>query len=151
MTLSRDIARYIYARPARCLAIMMVLTLVFSAGLYNFSMTMDIDDMLPETQEVENLKQIQDEFFNTELASFVTMDEPVFSPTYFGEMADVIEAWAEDPQIEEAMVGEPETAIVAIPLLISQYDLGQEGNPLPTIDQMVERMRSYDSQDEIED
>lgn len=150
MTLSRNIARYIYARPGRCLAIMLALTLVFSAGLYNFSMTMDIDDMLPETQEVEDLKLIQEEFFNTEMASFVTMEEPVFSPTYFGEMADVIEVWANDPEIVEAMVGGPETAIVAIPLLITQYDLMQDGESRPTIDQMLQRMRSYGSQEEIE-
>ena len=150
MTLSRNIARYIYKRPGRCLAIMLALTMVFSAGLYNFSMTMDIDDMLPETQEVEDLKQIQEEFFNTELASFVTMEEPVLSPTYFGEMADVIEAWVEDPEIVEAMVGGPETAIVAIPLLITQYDLMQQGNPQPTIDQLLQRMRSYETQNEIE-
>ena len=56
MTLPRDVAEYIYKRPGRCLAIMLALTLVFGAGLYNFSMTMDIDDMLPETQEVEDLK-----------------------------------------------------------------------------------------------
>jgi predicted RND superfamily exporter protein len=150
VTLSRSIARSIYARPGRYLVIVLALTLVFSAGLYNFSMTMDIDDMLPETQEVEDLKQIQEEFFNTEMASFVTKGEPVFSPIYFGEMADVIEAWADDPEIVEVMIGGPETAIVAIPMLISQYDLMQEGNPQPTLDQMLQRMRSYGTQEEIE-
>ncbi len=150
MNRSQRIARYIYRYPTRCLAIMLALTLVFSAGLTNFSMSMDIDDMLPETQEVKDLKQIQEEFFNTELASFVTMDEPVFSPTYFEEMADVIEAWVDDPDIREALVASPEAAIIAIPMLVSQYDLLQEGNPRPTIDQMVERMRSYETQAEIE-
>ena len=150
MNRSQRIAEYIYRYPTRCLAIMLALTLVFSAGLTNFSMTMDVNDMLPETQEVEDLKQIQEEFFNTQLASFVTMDEPVFSPTYFDEMADVIEAWADDPEINEAMVAGPEVSIVAIPMLVSQYDLMREGIPQPTIDQMVTRMRTYETQAEIE-
>jgi predicted RND superfamily exporter protein len=148
---TEDLAAFIHKKPKQCLAIMLVLTLVFGAGLANLTMTMDIDDMLPETQEVDDLKKVQEEFFDTELASFVTKGEPVFSPTYFGEMADVMEEWVEDAEISEGLAGDPQVVIVAIPILVSQYDLMQEGYLQPTFQQLLDRMRSYGTQGEVED
>jgi len=128
---------------------MLVLTLVFSAGLANFTMTMDINDMLPQTDEVEALKEIQEDFFDTEAASVVTMGEPVLSPTYFRELADVVEAWATTPMVRDNLVAAPERAIVSIPTSLAQYDLMLEGNSAPSIEELLARARSYGDAEEI--
>ena len=135
--------------PGRCMAVMLVLTLVFSAGLANFTMTMDINDMLPETDEVNDLQDIQEDFFDTEAASVVTGGEPVLSPTYFREVADVVEAWATTPEVRDSLVATPERAIMSIPTTMAQYDLMLEGDPDPTMSQMLARARSYDDAGEI--
>ncbi|MCJ2539877.1 MAG: hypothetical protein LN414_01250, partial [Candidatus Thermoplasmatota archaeon] len=149
MSLSVDIARFIHGRPGQCIAIMLVLTLVFGAGLANFSMTMDINDMLPTTEEVEALQEIQEDFFNTEAASVVTMEEPVLSPTYFDEVSSVVEAWAGTPKVRDNLVAAPERAIISIPTTLAQYDLMLQGNPNPSIEELVAQARSYDDAEEI--
>ncbi|MHC4781065.1 MAG: hypothetical protein ACYTFG_21030, partial [Planctomycetota bacterium] len=99
MNLSERAASFIHRKPGQCIDIMLALTLVFGAGLANFSMTMDINDMLPKTDEVEDLQGIQEDFFDTEAASVVTTGESVLSPTYFREVSDVVEAWATTPMV----------------------------------------------------
>ncbi|NIP35610.1 MAG: MMPL family transporter, partial [Thermoplasmata archaeon] len=128
---------------------MMVLTLVFGAGLSNFSMTMDINDLLPKTEEVEAMKEIQEDFFDTEAASVVTMGEPVLSPTYFREVSDVVEAWATTPKVRDNLVAAPERAIISIPTTLAQYDLMMQGNPDPSVGQLLVQARSYDDAEEI--
>jgi predicted RND superfamily exporter protein len=135
--------------PGRCIAVMLVLTLVFSAGLANFSMTMDINDMLPETDDVNALQDIQEDFFDTEVASVVTKGEPVLSPTYFREVSDVVEAWATTPKVRDGLAAAPERAIVSIPTTLAQYDLMLQGNPDPSMAELVARARSYDDDEEI--
>ncbi len=149
MRLYERTARFIESRPGRCIAIMLVLTLVFSAGLYNFSMTMDINDMLPETDEVKALQDIQEDFFDTEAASVVTMGEPVLSPTYFREVADVVEAWAAKPKVRDSLVAAPERAIMSIPTTLAQYELMLQGNVDPSMEELVARARSYDDAEAI--
>ena len=149
MSLSEDIARFIHRRPGQCIAIMLVLTLVFGAGLANFSMTMDINDMLPTTEEVEALQEIQEDFFDTEAASVVTMGEPVLSPTYFDEVSSVVEAWAGTSKVRDNLVAAPERAIISIPTTLAQYDLMLQGNPDPSIEELVAQARSYDDAEEI--
>jgi len=129
VNLSERTADFIHQKPGQCIAIMLVLTLVFGAGLANFSMTMDINDMLPTTEEVEALQEIQEDFFNTEAASVVTMEEPVLSPTYFDEVSSVVEAWAGTPKVRDNLVAAPERAIISIPTTLAQYDLMLQGNP----------------------
>jgi predicted RND superfamily exporter protein len=128
---------------------MLVLTLVFGGGLANFTMTMDINDMLPTTDEVEALQEIQDDFFDTEVASVVTKGEPVLSPTYFLEMADVVEAWATTPKVRDNLVTDPERAIISIPTSLAQYDLMLQGVLDPGIEELLARARSYQSAEEI--
>jgi predicted RND superfamily exporter protein len=149
MTRSEDLASYIYRKPGQCLAIMMALTLVFGAGLANFSMTMDINDMLPRTDEVEALQDIQEDFFDTEAASVVTIGEPVLSPTYFDEVSDVVEAWAETPKVRDNLVAVPERAIISIPTTLAQYDLMLQGNTDPSMEELLAQARSYDDAEEI--
>ncbi|UCC92796.1 MAG: MMPL family transporter [Thermoplasmata archaeon] len=149
LNLSERAANFIHRRPGQCIAIMLALTLVFGAGLVNFSMTMDINDMLPKTDEVEALQEIQEDFFDTEAASVVTKGEPVLSPTYFREVSDVVEAWATTPKVRDALVTDPERSIVSIPTTLAQYDLSLQGDPDPTMEEMVTRARSYDDAEEI--
>ncbi len=147
---TEHIAGFIYRRPGTCMAIMVVLTVVFAAGLLNFSMIMSHEDLLPTTDEVEYLRTVQDEFFDMEMASFVTKGEPVLSPTYFREVADVVEAWTDDEDIADALLADPSMSIIALPTMLAQYDLMHEGNLQPTVDQVLTRMRSYDDQADIE-
>ncbi len=149
MNLSERTAGYIDRRPGRCIAIMLVLTLVFGAGLYNFSMTMDINDMLPKTDEVEAMKGIQEDFFDTEAASVVTKGEPVLSPTYFREVADVVEAWSTTPQVRDNLVADPARSIMSIPTTLAQYDLMLSGDPDPSMEEMLAQARSYQTAEEI--
>lgn len=149
MSLQERTADAIKDRPGQCIAVMLVLTLVFGAGLSNFSMTMDINDMLPHTDEVEALQRIQEDFFDTEVASVVTTGEPVLSPTYFQEVADVVEAWSTTPVVRDSLAAEPERAILSIPTTLAQYDLMREGNLQPTMGQVLERARSYDDAEYI--
>ncbi len=128
---------------------MLVLTLVFSAGLANFSMTMDINDMLPETDEVEALQDIQEGFFDTEVASVVTRGEPVLSPTYFREVADVVEAWATTPRVRDNLAAAPEMAILSIPTTLARYDLMLQGDAAPSLEDVLEQARSYDDTEGI--
>jgi predicted RND superfamily exporter protein len=146
---TEDIAGFIYKKPGTCMAIMVVLTVVFSSGLVNFTMTMDMDDMLPKTDEVEYLKTVQDEFFDMEMAAFVTKGEPVLSPTYFQEIADVIETWLEDEDIEGALLADPSISIITIPTMLAQYDLMLNGTLQPTPEQLLTRARSYSDQTQI--
>ena len=115
MNASERTASFIHRKPGQCIAVMLVLTIVFSAGLANFTMTMDINDMLPKTDEVEALREIQEDFFDTEAASVVTKGEPVLTPTYFREVSDVVEAWATAPKVRDNLVADPERAIASIP------------------------------------
>ncbi|MCK5252221.1 MAG: MMPL family transporter, partial [Thermoplasmata archaeon] len=149
MNLSERTADFIHRKPGQCIAIMLVLTLVFGAGLANFSMTMDINDMLPTTEEVEALQEIQEDFFDTEAASVVTMGEPVLSPTYFDEVSSVVEAWAGTSKVRDNLVAAPERAIISIPTTLAQYDLMLQGNPNPSIEELVAQARSYDDAEEI--
>jgi predicted RND superfamily exporter protein len=149
VNLSERTASFIHRKPGQCIAIMLVLTVVFSAGLANFTMTMDINDMLPKTDEVEALREIQEDFFDTEAASVVTKGEPVLSPTYFEEVADVVEAWATTPKVRDNLVADPERAIVSIPTSLAQYDLMLQGNPAPTMGELLGQARSYQSAEEI--
>jgi predicted RND superfamily exporter protein len=142
---SKDIARHIYRHPGRCMAVTLVVTIVLGAGLLNFSLTMDMDDMLPKTDEVDYLQVIQDEFFDMEMAAIVTKGEPVLTPTYFSEVADVVSAWTGDEDITGILLGDPTNSILTIPTILAQYDLMGEGNLQPTMEEVLARMRSYDS------
>jgi predicted RND superfamily exporter protein len=146
---SEDVARFIYKHPGRCMAVTLVVTIVLGAGLHNFSLTMDMDDMLPKTDEVEYLKTVQDEFFDMEMAAIVTKGEPVLSPTYFREVADVVAAWTDDDEITGILLADPTVSILTVPTILAQYDLMGEGNFQPTMGEVLARMRSYDSTEDI--
>ena len=146
---SQDIARYIYKHPGRCIAMTLVLTVVIGAGLYNFTLTMDMDDMLPETDEVRYLQAVQAEFFDMEMAAIVTKGEPVLSPTYFHEVADIVTAWTDDEDIIGILLADPTISIMTIPTILAQYDLMSEGNLQPTMEEILTRVRTYDSLEAI--
>ena len=149
MSLQERTASVINERPGQCMAVMLVLSLVFCAGLANFSMTMDINDMLPKTDEVEDLQGIQEDFFDTEAASVVTKGEPVLSPTYFHEISDVVEAWAGTPLVRDNLAADPGRAIVSIPTTLSQYELMRAGILDPSLEQVLSNARTYGEAEEL--
>ena len=151
MTLSDDIATFIHRSPGRSIAVMVVLTLLFGSGMYNFTMTMDVNDMLPKTDEVEQLNRIQEEFFDAELVAIVTRGEPVLSPAYFAEVSAIVEAWAGDAKVREGLAGDPLSVILTVPTTLAQYDLMSGGNPQPTLEEVLAQARSYATSQEIVD
>jgi len=146
---SENIAKLITEKPGQIIAVMMVLTLVFSAGLINFTMSMDLEDMFPDSQEGDDLELIQKEFFNDEMATIVTKHVSVLSPVYFQETANIIEAWLNDSKIFNALAMDPTTAIMCIPLTLTSYDLQLQGNLFPTMDQILDQMRNYTEESAI--
>jgi predicted RND superfamily exporter protein len=143
---TEGIARYILVNPGKCIAIMLVLTIVFASGLYNFTMSMDIDDFLPESDEVEYLQTIQEEFFDMEVASFVTRGETVLTPTYFEETADIVEAWLAEPKVRDGLLADPTIAVITVPTMLANYHLMSLGNPQPTMEEVLIQARSYETE-----
>ncbi len=143
------LAKFIHRNPGRCMAVMLVLTIVFAAGLYNFSMVMTLDDMLPKTDEVEYLKTVQDEFFDMEMASFVTRGEPVLSPDYFEGTADIVETWLSKPEVRDALLADPTVSIITLPTMLAHYDNMSQGNLQPTMEEVLSQARSYESEADI--
>ena len=79
----------------------------------------------------------------------VTTGEPVLSPTYFREVADVVEAWSTTPKVRDALAAGPERAIMSIPTTLAQYDLMREGNTDPSMEELLAQARSYDDAEAI--